>query len=324
MLVRHNEPGAASDPYPVLSAIIIARGDRSVIGEVVEAVVGQRCQEPFEVLVVTSGSDGTGEFVQDRFPEVGVISLSQPVLPGAARNAGLANARGHIISFPGSHIRLTDGSLQARIRAHRQGYDLVTGSVLNGTPTCSGWAAYFFAESACLPGRPSGPLDRPPAHCSYTRRSLEAVGGFPNVRTGEDTIVNALLFESGYAALRCAGIRIVHRSPCRNPLRLVRHHFLRGRGHARALAHGAPSPAQALLYWVCEQQFTTLARFVRVSKNVRRWGRNLSPIYWRVFPLVLLANLSWWSGAWYHFVVSLGRPVSLEDATGSATDGVPQ
>src|SRR5262245_28136095 len=98
---------------PVLSAIIISQSDRDTIERTVASVVSQRCPEPFEVILVNSGVDGTAEFVRARFPDVTVLKLPHPVLPGRARNEGLKIARGKYVSFPGSHVELLPGSLAA-------------------------------------------------------------------------------------------------------------------------------------------------------------------------------------------------------------------
>lgn len=295
---------------PALSAVVIAQNDRDRIEAVMDALVHQEVSEPVEIILVDSGSDGTAEFVRERYPTVRVVYLSEPALPGRARNAGLQVARGRIVSFPGSHVVLEPGALQQRIDAHRLGYVMVTGSVLNGTRTLSGWASYFLDHSEALPDRPSGALAGPPSHCSYLAEALIEAGGFPeDRRVGEDTLVNRALFARGHKAGRSATIRFVHRSPCRAPGRLLRHHFERGSGFGRILWEraGAPSRLRArlpALAWLAGRYPFARLRFV--THNVWRWGGALRLRYALCFPLVVAGTLAAALGA-FRFVLRAPR-----------------
>lgn len=220
---------------PALSVVIIGRGDSPGLARAVAAAVGQEVDEPFEVVVVTSGPGHAAEQVSAAHPQVRVVRLSEPALPGAARNAGLAASRGRWITFPGSHVELTPGSLARRLAAHRAGWPMVTEVMVNGTDTSAGWASWFLDNTGFLPGAEPAPLTVAPIRCSYHRSLLEEVGGFPDVRTGEDTAVNEYLFEQGYGAWWETSCVTIHHSPCTSLSRLVRHHHQRGRGRARLL-----------------------------------------------------------------------------------------
>ena len=141
--------------------------------------------EPFEVIVVVSGTDRTAEIVLERVPRGrrGASSIARRC-PARRGTPGLAVARGDYVSFPGSHVELPPGSLAARLRAHRLGHPMVTGTTLNGTPTPAGWASYFLDHSAVLPGRPSEALGVPPAHCSYERELLLVDRRVPRATSG--------------------------------------------------------------------------------------------------------------------------------------------
>ena len=308
---------------PALSAIVISRNDEDRIERVVRAVAEQECPEPVEVIVVVSGTDRTAAIVRERFPAVTVIELDGRALPGRARNAGLHAARGEFVSFPGSHVELPPGSLAARIRAHQEGHALVTGTTLNGTHTRAGWASYFLDHSSVLPGRPSQRLTGPPAHCSYIRDHLLAVGGFPeDMRAGEDTVVNVELTRRGLVGYRAADVTIVHRSRCTNPLRLLRHHFQRGRGLGRIVLRdqrrGGRTVRRAIGLGYLRRRLRTLAG------NVERWGDDaLRAEYRRSRPLIAAGAAAAFAGAWFHVLRSgrapgLAEPVAERPATRTA------
>jgi glycosyltransferase involved in cell wall biosynthesis len=307
---------------PALSAVVISRDDGVRLLRAVASVVAQESPWPFEVIVVASGEGNGAAMVRERFPGVTVVQLPRPALPGEARNAGLRLARGEYVSFPGSHVELPPGSLAARMRAHDLGYAMVTGTTLNGTPTWAGWASYFLDHSAGLSGRPSAELEGAPSHCSYRRSALFAIGGFPeHLRAGEDTVVNQELARRGYGAYRAQDVTIVHRSPCRTPWRLVRHHFVRGRGFGRILRERDGRPRRNLLgasgLRLLRQQ--TARRLSATTRNVRRWGdRRIRTQYLRAFPLVVAGSFAAAAGTWYEL---LRRIPSGPNRDAAAPDG---
>lgn len=281
---------------PLLSAIVIAQNDEATIARTVHSIVAQKCPKPFEVILVDSGLDRTAEIVRSNFPQVTIVELGRPVLPGKARNEGLAVARGDYVSFPGSHVELALGSLAARMAAHEMGYAMVTGTILNGTDTLAGWASYFMDHSASLPARPSGPLSAPPNSCSYDRRILLASGPFPeDRRAGEDTVVNQRLWNAGFRAYRESNIEVTHVTRCRTPWRLASHHFNRGRAWGRIL-------------WETGRDLRDLQGYVgrrlaAIDDRVKQWGGSVADHYRAARPLIRLGVTSAWLGACFELVI---------------------
>jgi glycosyltransferase involved in cell wall biosynthesis len=314
------------DPDRVaLSAIIISRDDGPRLLPTVESVTSQECPWPFEVIVVTSGAGNGAALVRERFPDVTVIDLPRPALPGEARNAGLRAARGEYVSFPGSHVELPPGSLAARIRAHDLGYAMVTGTTLNGNHTAAGWASYFLDHSTVLPGRPSMELQVAPAHCSYRRDTLLAVGGFPeSMRAGEDTVVNQELVRQGHRAFRAQDVTLIHSSRCRNPWQLVRHHFVRGRAYGRILRDRDGVTLRPLFGGRGTRLLRGLIsrRLERTTANVDKWAADpaLTARYRRVYPLVVIGTVAAAAGACFELRRSPG-PISAFTTSLAKSDG---
>ena len=81
---------------PLLSVIVPVHDGERFLAEALDSVLGQD-YEPLEVIVVDDGStDGSSAIAQAR----GVRYFVQPNRgPGAARNAGIAAARGELVAF---------------------------------------------------------------------------------------------------------------------------------------------------------------------------------------------------------------------------------
>jgi hypothetical protein len=190
------------------------------------------------------------------------------------------------------------------MRAHELGYAMVTGSIVNGTRTASGWASYFLDHPGALPGRPSGALRAAPAHCSYLRDFLLEVGGFPeDLRAGEDTVVNEELTRRGRRAYRSQELQLIHRSPCTNPVRLVRHHFVRGRGLGRILLDERRGRRLLRRRFLRAWLWNYLPRRLGgVRRSVAQWGDGLEREYRRARPLIALGAIAAWAGLWYELL----------------------
>jgi hypothetical protein len=150
----------------------------------------------------------------------------------------------------------------------------------------------------------------PPAHCSYERELLLAVGGFPShLRAGEDTVVNHLLYAMGARAYRAADVELTHASPCTTLPKLLTHHFQRGRAHGRILLdHATPGTPVLGPEELGRIGFAYLPkRLAATASNVRRWGgHDLQAEFRKVRSFVAAGATAAWAGLWFELL----RPAS--------------
>jgi GT2 family glycosyltransferase len=98
-----------------VSVIVIGHNVRDEILEALESIDRYRDSLTLQTIVVDNGStDGTPDAVRERFPDTTVIPLAENEVH-AARNHGLAIARGRYIMFLDSDARLTEGAMRTLV-----------------------------------------------------------------------------------------------------------------------------------------------------------------------------------------------------------------
>jgi len=158
-----------TDPH-ALSAIASIKGDR------------------VEKILVNSG---TGSF--KGHPSLkDVILIEDPVkkLPGATRNIGIRCANGPIISFLASDCLLADNHVEQRLKAHDEGYDLVSCALRPHSNTIAAWASYIYIHKNRMPEFQKGSASF--FGVSYRRDVFETLGHFnETMRIAEDANFNS-------------------------------------------------------------------------------------------------------------------------------------
>jgi len=115
---------------PLVSVVIPAYNAAAYLEDALGSVAAQG-YEPIEAIVVDDGSsDGTCEVARCFQPPVTLIAQAHAG-PGAARNAGVAAARGEFLAFLDADDLWTASSLALRLTALEQrGLDLIYGQAI--------------------------------------------------------------------------------------------------------------------------------------------------------------------------------------------------
>lgn len=259
---------------PAISVVVPAYDARSVIDDALASLLTQDLEEPYEVIVVDSGSDGCAAHIERHYAEVRVVRSAHRLGIGAACNAGVDVAQGEYVAFLPADCRASTDWLRRRLAKHREGYDAVGGAVVNGTPGHPlGSAGYYLEYSAVLP---SHLLDQQgtPHTLSYRRDLFEQLGPFAvDTGAGEDTVFNRRCVEAGVAIGFDPDVRISHQNPTQLGV-YVKHQYEHGRSLARCAEHHALwSPSHPV-----EQSLPVAVARIFVTYPARRWLRAL----WRV------------------------------------------
>jgi len=121
---------SSSDDRPVISVVVPVRNGMPLVEEQLRALAAQSCDDPWEVVVADNGStDGTLAFTRawaETHPQFVVVDASGQLGASAARNAGVAEARGEYLAFCDADDVVLAGWLTASVEALRSA-DLAAG-----------------------------------------------------------------------------------------------------------------------------------------------------------------------------------------------------
>lgn len=204
--------GGAGGSIPV-SLVIPVRDEETSIGALLATIEAQTGQ-PDEVVFVDGGSsDGTVEVLRahaERDPRCTVVEAVGGATPGRGRNLGVAAARNDWVAMTDAGIRLEPTWLERLWAAHlvAPAAEVVYGNYEFDLRS-------FFEECAAVAygppkwetpaGRSRGPTV---VSCLVHRRAYEAVGGFVDLRAGEDEMFLTALDGGGIASSWAPGATV--------------------------------------------------------------------------------------------------------------------
>ncbi|MDO5700986.1 MAG: glycosyltransferase [Bowdeniella nasicola] len=171
---------AETPERPDVSVILCVRNGERTIRRQLDAVVTQRSEHPFELIVVDNGStDATARIVENVIaetrgdPPVRLIDGGQtPGLP-QARNCGARAARGRVLAFCDADDEIQPGWVRAFSEA-------IDGDILVGGTVIAVGADGTVRPPACIRGYTATPYlpHVPGASFAIPREAYFAVGGF--------------------------------------------------------------------------------------------------------------------------------------------------
>jgi glycosyltransferase involved in cell wall biosynthesis len=220
-----------------LACVVLGLGNPPELAGAVRSLVEQR-RRP-EVVVVNSGGGDAAGSLRAAGLDVRVVSFERRLLPGAARNAGIAATSSPFVAFLAADCIATPGWVEARLRLHRAGAPVVAHVLGNATPASrSACAQHLLLHHRLLRDTPE--RQRLFFGLSYARELFDRHGLFrEDLPTYEDTELNGRLAAAGVPMVHAADARTLHRYVT-GPAGLLRDQYARGvdaASVARQLGH---------------------------------------------------------------------------------------
>jgi glycosyltransferase involved in cell wall biosynthesis len=279
------------------SVIIPSYNSRATIARCLQALQSQKTEFPYEIVVVDSSTDGTGDLIASRFPAVRLTCLAQRTLPGLARNLGVQVARGEILAFTDADCVPESSWLHKMVQEQEQTDCLaVGGSVLNSLPLNPiAWSGYLLEFSERLPKLPKRLVDLlPTCNVSFRRGIFERHGMFPtDLWPSEDHLFSWRLHRAGERLLFNPEIRIWH------IFRPGWREFLQHQGRLGRASATARKQVNLPHAWLAEHPLRWLVPVLRlalIEARLARWDRLNLLRFNLLLPLCFSGLVAWGIG----------------------------
>jgi glycosyltransferase involved in cell wall biosynthesis len=281
------------------------------IKKCLDSLMHQTGNIPHEVIVIDSSYDKTPEIVKNCYPSVRFVHLEQKTIPAIARNIGIEISRGEIIAFTDSDCIVDATWIEEIVNAHRTGYDVICGSIINARPGNLISIAEYFLEfrefSATSERRESNLL----ASCNFSMKSylFEEAGRFPEIRASEDVFLAYSIREKGIKILFEPKVVIKH---------LNRNHIRPFLKNQSTLGMGAAITRRVLplqgRFLVKHNSFAILIPFIRLIKTIEFITGNRFPNNMYQFLNVIL-SLPFYIFGSIAYSIGFSRGIRAPEAT---------
>jgi O-antigen biosynthesis protein len=282
---------------PEVSIIVPSYNSTRTIARCLDALERQETEAPYEVIVVDSSNDGTGELIESRYPGVKLIRLPERTLPGGARNLGIQAAKGRILAFTDSDCVVEPSWLDKIWRAHAEEHCAgVGGAVFNGLPLNPvAWSGYLLEFNEQLPSFPKRFVGfLPTCNVSFKASVFERYGLFPtDLWPCEDLIFGWKLHCAGERFLFDPEIRVRH--IFRPRIGSFIQHQVR-LGEASAVARKQLDLPYAWAATHALRWLVPVARLARIEARLARWDFANFLRFNLLLPLNLSGLIAWGIG----------------------------
>jgi glycosyltransferase involved in cell wall biosynthesis len=286
----HGPPHLIStNPQPELSVIIAAYNARRTIGDCLASLAAQTTAAPFEIIVVDSSTDGTADFVAERFPQVRLLGHAGRRFPGEARNRGVAASRGRIIAFVDADCTVERDWAAELLAVHASGHGLVASAIDNGSrQSLVGWTYYFCEFNLWLPAPRPRSIPEAAACClSFERSLFERFGPFLPDTYCSDTAFHWRLQAAGRRTFFAPQLRVYHHLSESLPA-MLRHVYAHRRAFARVRCEVKRLSRGRRLLALLLEPATPALLMAAVGLRLRRCPAYL-PVFALVSPTLFLA-----------------------------------
>ncbi len=278
---------------PQLSVIIASYNPGKLIERCLESLENQSTDQPFEIIVVDSSSDGMGSLIGKKFPDVRLYQFSERRFCGDARNFGVSVARGEIIAFIDADCWADRNWANQILEAHQSSYLAIGGTIANANPESTiGWASYFCEFSQWMPGLRSRHLtDIAGANMSYKRKAFRECGLFIEGTYSSDTEFHWRLRRNKSCLQFVPSILVFHHNIDQLG-RFLRHEFNHGRSFARVRVKSQDFSEWRRLFYGTFSFLIPGWLFLKISwRNLR--NRIYLFHFMKTSPLLMLGLISW-------------------------------
>jgi glycosyltransferase involved in cell wall biosynthesis len=165
---------------PLVSIVIASVNGMPMIGECLDAIVNQKGDVPYEVLVVDRCGEPTRAEIRKRFPHNNVTIIAAPKHTSIPklRAIGMTRAGGRLIAILEDHVNVVPTWLEGIQRLHMAGHQVMGGPVENAAVArITDWAVFFCEYAHFMSPTPHGVVSSVAgSNAVYDRRALERVG----------------------------------------------------------------------------------------------------------------------------------------------------